>query len=292
MNGLIVKAISGFYYVQTDAGVIECKARGKFRSDGISPLVGDRVEITADGDAGRIDRVLPRKNALFRPPLANVDKLFIVSASKLPSPDPLLIDRLTAICAYNEIEPVILFNKQDVKDVSEWCRIYRHAGFQTVACSAETGEGADTIREELRDCVSAFTGNSGAGKSSLLNLLFPSLHLSTGEVSDKLGRGRHTTRHCELFAHEYAGYVADTPGFSALEADRDDLAFKEALPACFADFERFRYDCRFRDCTHTGEKGCAVCEALKRGEIEKTRYASYLTLHDELKDLKHWHIKK
>ncbi len=292
MKGLILKAISGFYYVESEGKVYECKARGKFRNVKLTPLVGDMVEITVDGEKGTVDAVLPRKNELARPPLANIDKLFIVSSAKTPAPSALLIDRLCALCAYKNIEPVILFNKNDLEDLSSWCAIYRNAGFKTISCSAKSGEGIDEIREELKDSVSAFSGNSGAGKSSLLNILFKGLALSTGEVSEKLGRGRHTTRHCELFRHEFSGFVADTPGFSSLEPDKEDINFKEALADCFTDFEKYTSDCRFADCKHIGEKGCAVCEAVSRGEIEKTRHDSYLTIYEELKDLKAWNIKK
>jgi ribosome biogenesis GTPase len=292
MKGLIIKALSGFYYVETEQGVVECKARGKFRSQGQSPLVGDCVEISMSGNKGTVDSICERKNQLFRPPIANVDKLFIVSSSVIPTPNTLLIDRMTAICAYNGIEAVIVFNKKDLEDVSRWCDIYNKAGFKTIACSAVTGEGIEEIGKELSDCISAFTGNSGAGKSSILNMLFPGLGLSTGDVSDKLGRGRHTTRHTELFAHGYGGYVADTPGFSSLEVDRNDLNFKESLCDLFPEFEDFRYECAFADCAHIGEKGCAVCEAVKTNKIQASRYESYKTIYDELKDVKAWNIKK
>lgn len=292
MKGLIVKALSGFYYVETEKGIVECKARGKFRNINQSPFVGDRVEITLDGAKGTVDAINERKNLLYRPPVANIDKLFIVSASVTPTPNTLLIDRMTAICAYKDIEPIIVFNKNDLEDVTPWCSIYKNAGFKAIACSAVTGEGIEEIKAELKGCISAFTGNSGAGKSSLLNIIFPKLKLNTGNVSDKLGRGRHTTRHTELFAHEFGGYVADTPGFSSLEVDKDDLEFKENLSNCFIEFEDFKYDCRFTDCAHIGEKGCQVCAAVKDGKIEKTRYESYLTIYNELKDIKAWNIKK
>lgn len=292
MKGLIIKALSGFYYVETEQGIVECKARGKFRNVKQTPLVGDRVDITIDGDKGTVDSIANRKNLLSRPPVANIDKLFIVSASVTPTPNTLLIDRMTAICAYKSIEPVIVFNKNDLEDVTRWCDIYKNAGFKTISCSAVTGEGIEDIKAELKDCVSAFTGNSGAGKSSLLNIIFPELKLSTGDVSDKLGRGRHTTRHTELFAHEFSGYVADTPGFSSLEVDKDDLEFKERLSELFIEFEPFNGGCLFTDCAHIGEKGCEVCNAVKSGEIESTRYESYLTIYNELKDIKAWNIKK
>ncbi len=293
MEGLIIKAISGFYYVETeDKQLFECKARGKFKNNNQSLLVGDRVEIVPDGDKGVIDAVKQRKNALSRPPVANIDKLFIVSSSVVPAPSTLLIDRMTALCAYKNIEPVIVFNKNDLEDVTPWCSIYKNAGFKTIACSAVSGEGVEEITRELGGCISAFTGNSGAGKSSLLNKIFPSLALGTGDVSEKLGRGRHTTRHTELFPHNYNGYVADTPGFSSLEADKDDLNFKESLSSLFFEFEPFAASCRFSDCKHIGEKGCAVCSAVKNGEIEETRYKSYITMFEELKDVKAWNIKK
>ncbi len=293
MEGLIIKAISGFYYVETcDKTVIECKARGKFKNNNQSLLVGDRVDIALDGEKGVIDAVMQRKNVLNRPPVANIDKLFIISSSVIPSPNTLLIDRMTALCAYKNIEPVIVFNKTDLEDVMPWCEIYREAGFKTIACSAKTGEGIEEIISELKGNISAFTGNSGAGKSSLLNKIFPNLSLSTGDVSSKLGRGRHTTRHTELFPHNFDGYVADTPGFSSLEADKDDLEFKENLSDFFTDFAEYKYDCRFSDCNHMGEKGCAVCEAVKEGKIQQSRYKSYITIFDELKDIKAWNIKK
>ena len=292
MKGLIVKALSGFYYVETEQGIIECKARGRFRSEGQTPLVGDRVEISLSGEKGTVDTILNRKNMLFRPPVSNIDKLFIVSSSVTPTPNTLLIDRMTAICAYKNIEPIILFNKNDLENVEKWCKIYENAGFKTIACSAVNGQGIDQIKEELKNCISAFTGNSGAGKSSLLNVIFPTLNLSTGLVSDKLGRGRHTTRHTELFAHDFGGYVADTPGFSALEADKDDLNFKEQLSSLFPEFLNYTSGCRFTDCAHIGDKGCGVCSAVEQGLIEQTRYASYKTIYNELKDLKAWNIKK
>lgn len=292
MQGLIVKAISGFYYVKTEVGIIECAARGRFRNSNITPLVGDRVEINVEDNKGTVEEVFPRKNELSRPPLANIDKLFIVSSSVVPSPNTLLIDRMTAICAYKNIEPIIIFNKNDLEDVSPWCRIYSNAGFKTISCSAKTGEGIDQIRQELDGVISAFTGNSGAGKSSLLNIVFPELKLTTGDVSCRLGRGRHTTRHSELFVHEFGGYVADTPGFSSLETDKDDLSFKECLFDCFPDFEGYKDECLFNDCKHIGEKGCGVCKAVDEGKIEKTRYESYRVIYDELKDIKAWNVKK
>lgn len=291
MNGLIIKALSGFYYVETEEGIIECKARGRFRNSGTSPLVGDRVAVVIEGNKGVVDEILPRKNYLDRPPVANIDKLFIISSAVTPIPNCLLIDRLTALSEFKNITPVIVFNKNDEGDVSDFVRKYSKVGYKTIECSAKTGDGCDLIKAELADSISAFTGNSGVGKSSILNLLFPELSLSTGEVSEKLGRGRHTTRHTELFWHKYNGYVADTPGFSSLESDVSSLDFKEELINCFPEFSEYSGRCKFSDCKHIGENGCVIKNAVDLGEIEKSRLESYIAIHNELKDLKHWNIK-
>lgn len=294
MTGRIIKAISGFYYVALDDCVVECKARGNFRRQGITPLVGDFAEVTlSDSNHGIVEKINDRKNSLLRPTIANIDKLFIVSSYSTPSPDLLMIDRLTAICAYNEIEPIIVFNKSDMGDFSEYISIYQKSGFKCFSVSALTGEGIEDIKKELCDCVSAFSGNSGVGKSSLLNALFgDELRLQTGEVSDKLGRGRHTTRHTELFRHKLGGFVADTPGFSSVESNNGNYDFKEHLAECFIDFNSYTDNCKFTSCTHTCEKGCSVLEAVADGKLSKTRHDSYVALFEELKDLKQWTAKK
>lgn len=293
MKGLIFKAISGFYYVLADGKTFECKARGNFRNKGESPLVGDTVEIAVqNGDKGVIESIYERKNSLIRPAVANIDKLFIVSSFVTPAPNTLIIDRLTAICAFYSITPIIVFNKCDLGDLTSFKEIYNNSGFKTLVVSAQTGEGIDKLKNELEGCISAFTGNSGVGKSSLLNVIFPKLNLQTGEVSDKLGRGRHTTRHTELFAHEFNGYVADTPGFSSLDTLYFSIEFKERLIDCFPDFSDFVCDCRFADCAHIGEKGCGVAKAVKDGKIEASRYQSYTAIYNELKDLKSWQVTK
>lgn len=292
MQGIIIKALSGFYYVETKNGVIECKARGKFRNQNTSPLVGDRVTISLSGQSGTIESIEKRRNMLTRPPIANIDKLFIVSGLVSPVPSTLLIDRITAICEYKNIEPVIVFNKTDLASALEFEKIYKNSGFKTITCSAKTKEGTEEIKKELFGCISAFTGNSGAGKSSIINSIFSSLNLSTAEISEKLGRGRHTTRHTELFKHEHGGYVADTPGFSLIDNEKDDLEFRDMLPSLFRDFEKHTENCKFHDCKHIVEKGCGIIEAVKSGKIEESRYESFLTIYNELKDIKPWEIKK
>ncbi len=292
VDGIIIKAISGFYYVETDNGIIECKARGKFRIDGVSPLVGDRVQVQLDGNKGSVTKVFQRKNQLDRPTVANIDKLFIISSLSIPTPNALIIDRLTALCEYKKITPIVVFNKSDLAPEDEWVSIYKSAGIKTILSSTVTKEGIDEIKKELSDSVSVFTGNSGVGKSSLINCLFPTLKLITADVSDKLGRGRHTTRHCELFKHEYGGYIADTPGFSSLDTDVNDIEFKNCLAECFIDFTDYTSNCRFTDCAHIGEKGCTVCQAVLDGKIQPSRYESYKQLFSEMKNIKEWNIKK
>ena len=293
MTGIIVKALSGFYYVKTDETVFECKARGSFRKSGVSPLVADRVEFEQISEtSGIIDKILPRKNAVYRPPVANIDKLFIVSSYTNPSPNTLLIDKMTVVARYNNIEPIIVFNKCDMGDFTPFVNIYKNAGFKVYTLSASEGIGIEALKAELKDSVNAFTGNSGVGKSSILNNLPINAVIETGEVSNKLGRGRHTTRHTELYELEFGGFVADTPGFSSFELDTADYKLKENLQNCFFDFSDYLQDCKFTSCTHTKEKGCAVLEALENGKIEKSRHESYLALFRELKDLKPWQNKK
>ncbi|MBQ8304129.1 MAG: ribosome small subunit-dependent GTPase A [Clostridia bacterium] len=293
MEGIIIKAISGFYYVKTEAGIFECKARGVFRKENISPIVGDRVVFSkTNEDKGIVEEILPRKNCLVRPLIANLDKLFIVSAYENPAPNALLIDRLIAICEMAEIEPVLIFNKSDLGDFSGWASIYKNAGFKVYTVSCKSGENVEEIKSEFKNCTCAFAGNSGVGKSSILSRLLPEISFATGEVSRKLGRGRHTTRTVELFVNSYGGLVADTPGFASVENDKFDLSFKENLPFLFREFVPFLNGCRFTGCSHTAEKGCAVIEAVENGKISKSRFESYVALYNEVKDLKPWEAKR
>ena len=292
MTGIIIKALSGFYYVKTDTDIYTCKARGSFRKSGVSPLVGDRVEFSSMDDfTGTVESILPRKTQLKRPPVANIDKLFILSSFENPAPNTSVIDKLTVLARHAGIEPIIVFNKSDMGDFGEFEKIYKNAGFKTFVLSALKGEGIEELKAELKDSISAFTGNSGVGKSSVLNAVLGEDVIATGDVSQKLGRGRHTTRHSEIYPLSFGGFVADTPGFSSIESG-DDYSLKENLVNCFWDFDNFKDNCRFASCSHTKEKGCAVINAVENGEIEKTRWQSYLEIYEELKDLKDWQNKE
>ena len=293
MTGILIKAISGFYYVACDGNVYECKARGNFRKAGVSPVVGDMVSFTlTDESHGIVEEIKERKNLFNRPLVANIDKLFIVSAYTTPAPDTLMIDRLTALAVYNDIEPIIVFNKADMGSFDEFYNIYTKAGFKTFVISAKENKGIDLLKAEMHDCVCAFSGNSGVGKSSILNALFPNLQLKTGEVSDKLGRGRHTTRHTELFFVGDGAYVVDTPGFSTVDTNEDLYSFKLSLAESFPDFSDYIGGCKFTSCSHTTEKGCAVIEAVKDGIIQKSRHESYVALANELKNVTAWNTKQ
>ena len=290
-TGRILRSISGFYDVQTPAGLITCRARGILRKDGNTPLTGDMVEITVEKGKGMVERILPRKNSFVRPAVANVDALVVFAANVNPVTEPFLIDRVAAIAGDQEVPVILCVNKCDLDPAVDLVRIYRHAGFSVIAASAETGEGVEALRELIQGKLTAFTGNSGVGKSSMLNRLCPQLQLPTGEVSDKLGRGRHTTRHVELYRLEEDTYVADTPGFSSFDTDQMEIILKENLQYAFPDFGRFIGSCQFHDCSHRKEPGCAVRAALETGEIETTRYDSYLRLYEKASQIKLWEVK-
>lgn len=293
IEGRIQKALSGFYYVDTGSEVLTCRARGKFRKDGVSPLVGDRVEVRELGNGeGFVERICPRKNAFARPAVANIDQLVIIGSGAIPRTDPFLIDRVAAIAALKGCEAIILLNKCDLDRADDLYDLYRAAGFQTLRVSAETGEGLEELKPLIAGKLSAFTGNSGVGKSSILNALDSSFDLKVGEISEALGRGRHTTRHVELFKLSCGAEIVDSPGFSSFETDELNLEWKRRLPETFREFAPYLGQCRFVGCSHTKEKGCAVLEAVRRGDIQKKRHESYLRLYEELKPLKDWQENK
>ena len=290
-TGRIVRSLSGFYDVQTNAGLVTCRARGALRKESQSPLTGDMVEITVERGKGMVEKILPRRNSFVRPAVANLDALVVFAANTNPVTEPFLIDRVAAIAGDQEVPVYLCVNKCDLDPAVDLCRIYTNAGFRVIRTSAETGEGAEELRSLLRGKLTAFTGNSGVGKSSMLNRLCPELALPTGEVSEKLGRGRHTTRHVELYRLEENTYVADTPGFSSFDTDQMDIILKENLQYAFPDFGRYIGQCQFHDCSHRKEPGCAVTAALGRGEVEKSRYDSYLRLYEKASQIKTWEIK-
>lgn len=293
MTGILVKAIAGFCYVDCDGTVYECKPRGNLRREGL--FCGDSVEFSIlPNDKGIVEGVNQRKNSLVRPPISNIDRLYIVSAHNTPAPNALLIDRITALCEKLCIEPILIFNKSDLGDLESWENIYNSCGYKTFVVSALNSDTLLPLRNHILDFsgISAFTGNSGVGKSSILNAVFPELSLQTGSVSEKLGRGRHTTRQVELFRLPNGGYIADTPGFSSLDITKCEVIFKEQLPQCFKEFSPYIEHCRFNSCTHLNEPDCAVRQAVINGDIPKSRYESYTALYDEVKDLKKWNTRK
>lgn len=288
----IIKALSGFYYVQTEQGVVECRARGRLRRQEQPPLVGDFVRITQQGSKGVLEEVLPRQNAFIRPAIANMDQLVVLASCAIPVTEPFLIDRVLAIARLQGVPALVCINKNDLAPAQPLESIYRAAGVPVIVTSAETGEGIDELRQALHGKLSCLTGNSGVGKSSLLNRVCPTLHLPTGEVSEKLGRGRHTTRHIELYALGENTFVADTPGFSAFDTERMELVRKQELQLAFAEFQPYLGKCQFLDCTHRKEPGCAVKQALQNGAIQQTRYDSYLRLYELLSQHNEWELRQ
>jgi ribosome biogenesis GTPase len=284
-SGIIIKCLGGLYTVESPNGILECKARGVFRAKGINPAVGDSVTLTD----GIITEIGERRNYIVRPPLANLDQLiFIVSVAE-PAPNLLLLDKFIAVAEYQRIEPVIVFTKTDLEDCKKYTAIYKKAGFRVYEVDYRKPDPAAEIRELLKDKISAFTGNSGAGKSTLLNEVCGDFHITTGEVSRKLGRGRHTTRHSELYKLPFGGYIADTPGFSTFETNKYNIIRKEELADCFREFEKAD-ECRFRDCSHTKEKGCGVLQAVEDGVIPESRHQSYCSMYEEAKKIKEWEL--
>ena len=292
MTGRIVKALSGFYYVEAADGVLECRARGIFRKEGQSPLVGDIVEFSRTGKRGMVEAIAPRRNSFVRPAVSNVDLLVLLAAACNPVTDPFLLDRVLTIAMAQGVRCMICVNKCDLAPGDELARIYRHAGVDLIRTSAVTGEGVEALRERIQGKTAVFTGNSGVGKSSLLNALEPGFAVPTAEVSEKLGRGRHTTRHVELYRCADGTCIGDTPGFSSFDVDRMDVILKEDLQYAFSDFAPFLGKCQFHDCAHLREPGCAVTAALARGDIEPSRYRSYERLYEKAKEYKAWERKQ
>lgn len=286
-----MKALSGFYYVQTPQALVECRARGRFRKEQITPMVGDLAQISVENGKGVLEQLLPRRNSFIRPAIANIDVLVVLASCATPVTEPFLIDRVLAIAGRQNVPVVVCVNKDDAAPAQPLARIYEHAGFPVIRASARTGEGVDALRAAIQDRFSAFTGNSGVGKSSLLNCLSPQLCLPVGEVSQKLGRGRHTTRHIELYHLGGQTFVADTPGFSSFDTERMDLVHKEQLQYAFRDFAPYLGQCQFHDCAHIAEPGCAVRAALARGDLEQTRYDSYIRLYEMARQIKTWELK-
>lgn len=286
-QGRIIKGIGGFYYVDTADGIFECRARGVFRKEKITPLVGDLVEILVDETSrtGAVEEIMPRKNVLIRPPVANVTQMAVVVATANPRPNLLLLDKLIASAEYADIHPLICWNKTDLDSGEALAELYQNAGFDVLLLSAETGCQVEELKEKLKDEVTVFAGNSGVGKSSLLNRIFGEDTFATGDVSARVERGKHTTRHSELKALPFGGYIIDTPGFGSFDLS---LLAPENVAMLFREFADFTDDCLFRDCSHTVEKGCGVLWAIKEGKIAKSRHESFCALVQEIKESNKW----
>lgn len=288
-----MKATGGFYYVQCGDALIECRARGLFRKNGISPLVGDWVAIEPAGEGkGYVTEIIGRRNSLVRPPLANLDQLFLVVSVADPYPNLLVLDKLIAIAEHKQIEPMLVITKTDLGDWKALAETYEKAGFRVFCTGLDNDADLDALRQAMAGKISGFCGNSGVGKSSLLNRIDERLQLSTAQISQKLGRGRHTTRHVQLYPVADGGCIADTPGFSSMDLERYEIILKDQLQHCFREFEPYLDGCRFTGCSHTKEKGCAVLQAVEEGAIAKSRHESYLALYEDAKNIKEWEVKK
>ncbi|MCM1023655.1 MAG: ribosome small subunit-dependent GTPase A [Prevotella sp.] len=293
MEGLLLKAVGGLYTAETPAGIFECKARGIFRKQNISPCAGDRVLLTdIDDNTAIVDKILPRKNSIVRPPLANLDYMVFVISTCEPAPNLTLLDKFLAIACHKGIKSVIAVTKIDLRKNSVLADIYRNSGAELIEIDYEDPSSYGKLYGMLVGKVSAFTGNTGVGKSTLLNHISSGLDIKTGEISKKLGRGRHTTRAVELYRLDNGGYIADTPGFSTFETQKYDIIFKDELADCFPEFREYAGKCRFPDCAHIKEKGCAVLEAAENGLIPASRHNSYAEMYEEAKQIKEWELKQ
>lgn len=289
LSGRIIQSISGFYYVEAAEGLFECKAKGSFRNKKLSPLVGDMVTFEQNGSKGVICEIKDRRNYLLRPPVANIDILFIVASVEDPKPNLFVIDKLSAFAVFHNIEPVIVFSKCDLAPADEYASVYEKSGMKTICCSSVSGNSTERIKDLIYGKTCAFTGNSGVGKSSILNKLDSSLLLPTNEISNKLGRGKHTTRSVSLYRIG-DGFIADTPGFSSLDFENNtERIYKDELADCFPEFAEFTHKCKFgTSCQHVTDKGCEVLAAVKNGLISEKRHESYVRLYEEVKNFKKW----
>ena len=287
MNGYIVKGIGGFYYVKTPDGIVECKPRGIFRKQKITPVAGDEVTLETENGASVIAQIDPRKNVFVRPPVANLDVLFLVASTTQPTPSTLVLDKLSAIAVDKGVQPVIVCTKGDLAEAEFLRSAYEKSTLPFIRIDYSSGAGLDEVKQWISGRLCAFCGNSGVGKSTLLNALAPQLERQTGGISQKLGRGRHTTREVEIF-EVCGGLLADTPGFASLDANKICRIPPEELQHAFPEFEPYFGQCRFTGCSHRSEKGCAVRAALEEGKLSDTRYQSYLTMYEEASQLKEW----
>ena len=287
MNGYIVKGIGGFYYVKTPDGIVECKPRGIFRKQKITPVAGDEVTLETENGAAVIAQIAPRKNVFVRPPVANLDVLFLVASTTQPTPSTLVLDKLSAIAVDKGVQPVVVCTKSDLAEADFLANAYAKSTLPFIRIDYESGAGLDEVKQWINGRLCAFCGNSGVGKSTLLNALLPDAARETSAISQKLGRGRHTTREVTIF-EAFGGRIADTPGFASLEAQKLCRIPKEDIQHTFPEFEPYFGQCRFTGCSHRAETDCAVRQAVEEGKISKTRYASYLAMYEEASARKEW----
>lgn len=288
-NSYIVKGIGGFYYVKKGEELIECKARGIFRKKKISPVAGDFVTIEMEAGQAVIAEILPRKNVFIRPAIANLDILFIVVSTVQPVPSTRIIDKLTTIACNKGVQPILVITKNDLQKDTQLKEIYQNAGFVVIEVDYTQKNLVESFKPYISGKICAFCGNSGVGKSTLINALLPDLKRETGNISEKLGRGKHTTREVELLPM-FDGLLADTPGFASLDTGRVLHIPKDDLQYAFPEFEPYWRKCKFTGCTHVAEKGCAVLQALEQQKIQPTRYESYKLLYQEAKEVNQWEL--